>query len=403
MISAPIVIVCLVCRPFRPFVHYVLFLSPLYVLESDTHGRVCATYLTLIYIILDLSRYYTEKYKFIIHHSSLNIQHPILYFYILRSNLTYNIFTDMSGCCPWNCFGICRRRRVTPSSAPTGGDDPIELQYVSPPPPSIVPVPVSADTFFPSSQPGSSPSANPNDYQYGEREMWGHLRQRWIDDATEPNCTVQLPNFEFRNLTHAKHRSQRWTTNFNRWIEGPHFLSYDLAACGLPVGEQSYHDAKITKDSVIPHPKRGMGTNLYQITTAMGVIVLRNAYRHDGPWWSQIALAQYDIHFARNILRHIYLENVVNDDTVDCVRTIWADTQSPDSGLFDTSPAASDQVSWNFDTPGYKAILGTELGKGAAAIVLSAYPRGTHRITKVVVWRQSILQVRFDIENKSYM
>ncbi|KAJ5943382.1 hypothetical protein N7516_003550 [Penicillium verrucosum] len=296
------------------------------------------------------------------------------------SSTSTSLFTYMSGCCPWNCFGICRRRRVTPSSGPPGGDDPIELQY-----------------------PGSSPSANPNDYQYGEREMWGHLRQRWIDDATEPNCTVQLPNFEFRNLTHAKHRSQRWTTNFNRWIEGPHFLSYDLAACGLPVGEQSYHDVKITKDSVIPHPKRGMGTNLYQITTAMGVIVLRNAYRHDGPWWSQIALAQYDIHFARNILRHIYLENVVNDDTVDCVRTIWADTQPPNSGLFDTSPAASDQVSWNFDTPGYKAILGTELGKGAAAIVLSAYPRGTHRITKVVVWRQSILQVRFDIENKSYM
>jgi hypothetical protein len=32
-------------------------------------------------------------------------------------------------------------------------------------------------------------------------------------------------------------------------------------------------------------------------------------------------------------------------------------------------------VVWSFDTPEYKAILGTQLGKGAAALVLSAFPR----------------------------
>ena len=317
----------------------------------------------------------------------------------------------MPGCCRWNCFGICRRRRPrSPSFGPPGppdptdGNDPIELQFIAPVPPPVVPNPIPSNTtFFPSSQPGSSPSANPNDYRYGEHEMWGHLRQRWIDDANEPNCTVQLPDFEFRHLTHAKHRSQRWTTNFNRWNGRPRVFEEDIADCGLPVGEQNYHDVKISKESVIAHPKRGRGTNFYHITTAMGVIVLRNAYRHDGPYWSQIALALYDVHFARNALRHIYLENVVNDDTTDCVRTIWAETQPPNTRMFDMAPEAVNQVAWDFDTPGYKAILGTELGKGAAAIVMSAYPRGTHRITRIVVWRFGVLQVRFDIENKSYM
>jgi hypothetical protein len=237
-------------------VHYVPFLSPLYVHKGDTHSRVCATYLTLIYIILDLSRYYTEKYKFIIHHSIHHSTFDTLFLYIPIESKTV---TDMSGCCPWNCFGLCRRRRPRSTSfGPPGGDDPIELRYIAPPPPLVVPVPVNAP-FFPSSQPASSPSVNPNDYQYGEREMWGHLRQRWIDNANEPNCTVQLPEFEFRNLTHAKHRSQRWTSNFNRWIERPRALQEDLADCGLPVGEQNYHDVKISKESVIAHPQRGRG------------------------------------------------------------------------------------------------------------------------------------------------
>ncbi|CRL21464.1 unnamed protein product [Penicillium camemberti] len=308
----------------------------------------------------------------------------------------------MPGCCPWNCFGLCRRRRPRSPGFGPDGNDHIELQFIAPPPPPVIPDPTNT-TSFPSSQPGSFPSVNPNDYQYGEHEMWGHLRQRWIDDANEPNCTVQLPEFEFTHLTHAKHRSQRWTTNFNRWIGRPRALEEDLADCGLPTGTQNYHDVKISKQSLVAHPKRGMGTNFYHITTAMGVIVLRNVYRHDGPWWSQIALAQYDAHFAQNALRHIYLENVVNDDTTNCVRAIWAETQPPNSQMFDLAPAAVNQVAWDFDTPGYKAILGTELGKGAAAIVLSAYPRGTHRITRIVVWRLGVLQIRFDIENKSYI
>ncbi|CAI7673103.1 unnamed protein product [Penicillium crustosum] len=325
----------------------------------------------------------------------LSSHYPIIIIYLVST-------LDMPGCCPWNCFSLCRRRPRSPGFGPDGNDH-IELQFIAPPPPAPdVPVPPGT-TFFLSSQPGSDPSVNPNDYQYGKREMWGHLRQRWIDNENEPNCTVQLPEFEFKDLTHAKHRSQRWKTNFNRWIERPHVIEEDLADRGLPVGEENYHDVKISKDSVVAHLKRGMGTNFYHITTAIGVIVLRNAYRHDGPWWSQIALAQYDIHFAGNALRHIYLENVVNDDTTDCVRTIWADTQPPNSQIFDIAPAAVNQMSWDFDTPGYKAILGTELGKGAAAIVLSAYPRGTHRVTRIVVWRLGVLQIRLDIENKSYI
>lgn len=229
--------------------------------------------------------------------------------------------------------------------------------------------------------------------------MWGHLRQRWIDDANEPNCTVQPPDFEFESLTHAKHRFERWTVNFNRWVPRPPAIQEDLEGCGLPVGNEDYHDVKISKNSVFAHPKSG--TNLYHITTAMGVIILRNVARYDGPWWSQVALAQYDVHVARNLLRHIYLENFINEDTRNVIHTIWAKPQPPGSQGFQLSPTSVNQVIWNFDPPEYKAILGTELGKGVAAIVLSAFPRGTYRIPSIVVWKKSSMQIRFDIKEKA--
>ncbi|CAI7648366.1 unnamed protein product [Penicillium glandicola] len=295
----------------------------------------------------------------------------------------------MPGCCPWNCLNICRRHRNPPAPS---GIDPIELELeaIVPPAPAAFPVPGVPvnDPAAPSSQAGSSSSINAKDFQYGKLEMWGDLRQRWIDDPNEPNCTVGPLDFELKTLTHAKHRSERWTTNFKHWGPRPLVLQ----------GKNDYHEVKISKHSVRPHVKRGSGVNFHHITTAMGVIILRNVNRYDGPWWSQVALAQYDTHFARNVLRHVYLENVVNANTRDFIHGIWAKTQPPYAPGFEISTASVTQVAWSFDSTEYKAILGTELGKGVAAIVLTAFPRGTHRIVRVVVWKKSIMQLRFDIE-----
>ncbi|KAJ5200479.1 hypothetical protein N7491_008715 [Penicillium cf. griseofulvum] len=294
----------------------------------------------------------------------------------------------MSNCCSWNCFNTCHHRRAPARAPPPSGNAPIQLIPVSNP---TIP---AKNPVIPASQDGPSSGG----YQYGQREIWGELRQRWIDNANEPNCTVQALDFEYKKLTYAKNRSERWKTNFNRRGPRPPVLQGDLETCNLPIGVAAYHDAKISKASAVTHPKRGSGTNLHHITTAAGVIILRNVVRYDGPWWSHVALAQYHIHFAQDALRHVYLENVVNPDTRDFIHTIWAKTQPPNSLGFDRSPASVNQVTWAYDTPEYKAILGTELGKGVAAIVLSAFPRGTRRIARVVVWRNIIVQIRFDIE-----
>jgi hypothetical protein len=139
------------------------------------------------------------------HHSSFNTAPDTpfnnRYFLVLYVLIETNIYTAMP-CCLFNCFGICRNRRRSPGFGPPTGNDPIELQYIAPPAPVALPRPSSVvrpnNPVFTSSLPGSIPTDNPNDYQYGEREMWGGLRQRWIDDANEPNCTVKPLDFEFR-------------------------------------------------------------------------------------------------------------------------------------------------------------------------------------------------------------
>lgn len=79
MASASVIIVCLV--PMLIFLSTLCakcfsFCPLCMLLERDTHGRVCATYSTHIYIILGISLYQMDKYKLIIHHS---IQHSILH------------------------------------------------------------------------------------------------------------------------------------------------------------------------------------------------------------------------------------------------------------------------------------------------------------------------------------
>ncbi|KAJ5549589.1 hypothetical protein N7513_006823 [Penicillium frequentans] len=54
---------------------------------------------------------------------------------------------------------------------------------------------------------------------------------------------------------------------------------------------------------------------------------------------------------------------------------------------------------WNHDTDEYQALLGTQIGKISASLVLGAFTRGTRRISRVVTWiNDSLLYMRFDIE-----
>lgn len=51
------------------------------------------------------------------------------------------------------------------------------------------------------------------------------------------------------------------------------------------------------------------------------------------------------------------------------------------------------------DTPEFQQILGTQLGRGVARLVLGAWRKGTHQIPRIHTWfLRSNLHMRFDIE-----
>jgi hypothetical protein len=87
----------------------------------------------------------------------------------------------------------------------------------------------------------------------------------------------------------------------------------------------------------------------------------------------------------------------VNDVTVDFMRKqFWGNiTQNK----YETT-ANLPRLEFAYNSDLYPAILGgTQFGIIAAQIVLGAFQRGTHRISRIVAWKSDgAFQMRFDIE-----
>ncbi|KAJ5608940.1 hypothetical protein N7528_009507 [Penicillium herquei] len=128
--------------------------------------------------------------------------------------------------------------------------------------------------------------------------------------------------------------------------------------------------------------------------TASGLIVMANISRSENaqqPFISDTALALYAHQFGTTTsLRHIFFDGVVNSQT----RSFIA------HHLY-TNQFEPDIRDWNYGSEGYFQLLGTRIGRVAAYTVLGAFPRGTHRISRIVTdFEPGALSVdmRFDIE-----
>ena len=239
-------------------------------------------------------------------------------------------------------------------------------------------------------------STDPNSYYYGIHQMHGALRQRWLDDPNAPHCTVQGPELDFAGLINNPNPRERWIVSSTRWGAAPGMQMNEVRNLGLPTGDNDYRHVRIQKPGV--HPTRGTGQNEYLHYNGRGVIFAVHVERFSGPHWSQIALAQYTFDFPIDTLRYIFIQNVINDDTkLFFYNVLYAQRNVlPFDTMRNTS--AEIPVAWIFGTPEYQGILGTTFGKGVCALLISAFPRGTHRIARILSWKHTLLQLRFDIE-----
>jgi hypothetical protein len=183
--------------------------------------------------------------------------------------------------------------------------------------------------------------------------------------------------------------ADRWEVRENNWVDRPLEL-HDTHQIDLPSNPGTYHRLHISKLGTDEEGKQKW--NEYKGRTTLGTIFAEDNTRVDGPHWNELAKAHYESNYDINSLKFVFRLNVVNRTTMPYVDSVLY----PRFGL----DLMQDQTvrKWAYNTDEYKEILGTTLGKGVGALVLSAFPRGTRRITQIVTWtHQGDLQIRFDI------
>ncbi|KAJ5774748.1 hypothetical protein N7457_009644 [Penicillium paradoxum] len=218
----------------------------------------------------------------------------------------------------------------------------------------------------------------------------GAQYQSWISGRNRTACPIQRSTLAWSDLVDPPSAQDKFEVCADEIRFSPEEAG-NIRSVGLPVGRD-------WRSTFILH--RGylgdgyeLGSNVYMHRTGLGAIFAENIARSFGPYWGQIAQAQYQLDHHIDTLRHVYFINVQNPHTSPYVETRlyprygldWRD----DNGVQE----------WAYATRDYQELLGTKLGRAVARLVLGAWPTGTHRIEKIVTWTiLGVLQMRFDIK-----
>lgn len=248
--------------------------------------------------------------------------------------------------------------------------------------------------------------------KYNKFQDVGAQRRGWMEDANEAGCPVQITTLTYDYLKKNHHRfGEPQAKNISRLLEDqvkelglPDEFGSDAGSqFNVDVSSASESD-KDTKPSVYLKFQCGAMTEDFnwEGSTGPGIIVIDVAYRE--PWsatprHAYVTKAIYEYKFSLQTLEHVFVTRILNVNTR---RFISERLYTEDNNL--TWPADDAEtkdfppIAWENGTAEYDALLGTAFGKIIAYLVLSAYPRGTRRIARVVTWPLPLC-MRFDIED----
>ncbi|KAJ5682721.1 hypothetical protein N7462_005886 [Penicillium macrosclerotiorum] len=175
-----------------------------------------------------------------------------------------------------------------------------------------------------------------------------------------------------------------------------------------------------TQHPVEPSPYRNIKVNEREIHfegyVGQGLILIEDLCRKPdsrAPFTSEVCQALYQKHFPIGSLRVIFVMNVLNERTFDFIKESlyveehglkWPAAAFKHPTLGDESPELAPEMKpqvWSRGSPELNALVGTPIGAIIARLILSAFPRGTHRISQVITWPSAGLkwpQTRWDIE-----
>ncbi|KAJ6129484.1 hypothetical protein N7512_002264 [Penicillium capsulatum] len=233
-------------------------------------------------------------------------------------------------------------------------------------------------------------------FNYGRLQYIGMQLRQSIEDSNKMEWAIPpstLTSTELRREYQFNRISKESTLEV-------HYKEVAIAL-GLPWMEKEPKDTDLVyRKYAIVHP-----TDIVWVGwTGPGILVLDNIERpldSPAPPISQISQALYQRCHSMSNLRYVFVTHVINDETSHLVTKL---IYSRDNGLVwnygDKKPIALEPQTWPRGSDEYDALLGSQIGKVVAYLVLGGFERGTRRIARIMTWpaERRRLMMRFDIE-----
>ncbi|KAJ5925363.1 hypothetical protein N7454_008002 [Penicillium verhagenii] len=242
----------------------------------------------------------------------------------------------------------------------------------------------------------TSPAAS-----FGSFQTDGKQRRLWIADPNEPACFVEKSTLTYAQIEQKYGRVKCGTVEPEKFMEESMLQKVTEIRRDLGSNVTSNHDEY--ENFTIHHRL----FNWYGVVgPGLLIIEVMNRIRNphsfeevgdegaEVPPASALAQAFYQRNYDIHTLRSVYVTTVINENTLDFI----AEQLYPAVNL--AWHADGDNFrTWNYATPAYDGLLGTRIGKVIAYLVLGAFPRGTHRITRIVTYDSGLgaANIRFDI------
>ncbi|KAJ5766247.1 uncharacterized protein N7511_003863 [Penicillium nucicola] len=229
------------------------------------------------------------------------------------------------------------------------------------------------------------------EYKYG-RQAKGRLFRKWMESSREPGCPVAISTLSL----HHKRRDPDYRV-IRTHSKLKHAWNPLLVPLGLLVEGSDVSDAESQYRDVEIMNRQGAPVN-WCGRTGPGVIFIDNVYRSHNmshcPHMSEFTKVAYEMDFPLSSLRHVFVNGIINEETVPCVRYEIYRAIRP------YEYPSKEPLIWHLGTAEFDALLGTGIGKMVASFILCAFGQGRKRIIGIVTFHTEEfwnLNMRFDI------
>ncbi|KAJ5494604.1 hypothetical protein N7463_010691 [Penicillium fimorum] len=213
-------------------------------------------------------------------------------------------------------------------------------------------------------------------------EEKGRTLRKWINRHHEPGCPYPISTF---TVTYKPQPRDYSVTHEAGWLD--------------PTWDNSIYPVDLADDlnHIQIENRRGPPVG-WEGRTGQGVVFLdwvRRSRRSAAPHILEFTKAAYEMDFPLETLRYIFVTDISETGTVQCIRD---ELYKSERLQYPNNDVDIWTVGREYDT-----LLGTKIGKTIAVFVLCAWGQGRKRITKIITFHDGKhlqrLNMRFDIED----